>query len=293
MTTPRKVNFLSRGINIASNLHQPPSTSPDRKHAAIVVGHPGTGVKEQTSGLYAQRLAEAGFFTLAIDAAHHGESGGEPRGLEDPAQRVEDFKNAVTFLSTLDDNYGIDPERIGFIGICASGGYGISAAAMDQRIRAIATISCGCWGRLTRDGMDRATLRQALAQAGLQRIAEAKRQAPAMINVVEAYGEEASDYYRTPRGAHPNCTNEYMARSVELLAGYDSFAYIDWISPRPLLMIIGSEAVTAHLSRQAMGLAREPKELVVLEGKRHTDLYDDTSETVPKLVGFMAKALRA
>jgi hypothetical protein len=114
-----------------------------------------------------------------------------------------------------------------------------------------------------------------------------------MINVVEAYGEEASDYYRTPRGAHPNCTNEYMARSVELLAGYDSFAYIDWISPRPLLMIIGSEAVTAHLSRQAMGLAREPKELVVLEGKRHTDLYDDTSETVPKLVGFMAKALCA
>jgi len=291
MTTPRKVNLLSRGINIASNLHQPPSASPDRKHAAIVVGHHGTGVKEQTSGLYAQRLAEAGFFTLAIDAAHHGESGSEPRGLEDPAQRVEDFKNAVTFLSTLDDNYGIDPERIGFIGICASGGYGISAAAMDQRIRAIATISCGCWGRLTRDGMDRATLRQALAQAGLQRIAEAKRQAPAMINVVEAYGEEASDYYRTPRGAHPNCTNEYMARSLELLAGYDSFAYIDWISPRPLLMIIGSEAVTAHLSRQAMELAKEPKELVVLEGKRHTDLYDDISETVPELVDFMARAL--
>lgn len=114
-----------------------------------------------------------------------------------------------------------------------------------------------------------------------------------MINVVDAYGDEASDYYRSARGAHPNCTNEYMARSVELLAGYDSFAYIDWISPRPLLMIMGSEAVTRHLSRQAMELAKEPKELVVLEGKRHTDLYDDTSETVPKVVDFMAKALCA
>lgn len=292
MGTPRKVNFLSRGINVVGNLYRPSSASPDRKHAALVVGHPGTGVKEQTSGLYAKQLAEAGFFTLAIDAAHHGESGGEPRGLEDPAQRIEDFKNAVTFLSTLETNK-IDPERIGFVGICASGGYGISATAMDQRIKAIATISCGCWGRLNRDSMDRATLQQALTQAGRQRIAEAKGAAPAMINVVDAYGDEASDYYRSARGAHPNCTNEYMARSVELLAGYDSFAYIDWISPRPLLMIMGSEAVTRHLSRQAMELAKEPKELVVLEGKRHTDLYDDTSETVPKVVDFMAKALCA
>jgi hypothetical protein len=139
--------------------------------------------------------------------------------------------------------------------------------------------------------MDRATLQQALTQAGKQRIAEAKSAAPAMINVVDAYGDEASDYYRTARGAHPNCANEYMARSVELLAGYDSFA--DWISPRPLLMITGSEAVTRHLSRQAMELAQGPKELVVLEGKRHTDLYDGTSETVPKVVDFMVKALCA
>ena len=170
MGTPRKVNFLSRGINVVGNLYQPSSASSDRKHAALVVGHPGTGVKEQTSGLYAKQLAEAGFFTLAIDADHHGESGGEPRGLEDPAQRIEDFKNAVTFLSTLETNK-IDPERIGFVGICASGGYGISATAMDQRIKAIATISCGCWGRLNRDSMDRATLQQALTQAGRQRIA--------------------------------------------------------------------------------------------------------------------------
>ncbi|KAH7230327.1 hypothetical protein MRS44_011987 [Fusarium solani] len=289
MITSRKVNFLSRGINVVGNLYLSSSSTPNRKRAAIIVGHPGTGIKEQASGLYAQRLAEFGFVTLAFDAAYQGESGGEPHGLEDPSQRVEDFKNVVTFLSTLNDE--VDPERIGFVGICASGGYGISAAATDLRMKAVATVSCGCWGRLTRDSTDRATLQQALAQAGRDRIAEAKGSQPAMLNILDVFGDEAKEYYKTPRGEHPGCTNEYPTRSVELMAGYDSFTFIEWISPRPLLMIVGSEAGTVYLSRQAIERAEEPKELFVIEGKKHMDLYDDTSESVPKLVDFMAKSL--
>jgi fermentation-respiration switch protein FrsA (DUF1100 family) len=303
MITARKVHFFSRGITVVGDLYIPDTAAPNRKNASIVVGHLGTGVKEQASGLYARCLAEHGFVALAFDAVYQGESGGEPRYLEDPYQRAEDFKSAVTFLSTL--GHEVDPERIGSVGICASGGYSIFAAQTDLRLKAEATVCGVCWGSMTREGMknslgtiNQEVLQQGLTYAGNERIAEAKGGQPATIAILE-HLEEAKAYYKDPQWEHPRCPNLQLARSLDMLATYNSFAFIDWISPRPLLMIRGSEADkgdggqadTGFYSRMAIERAKEPKELLVIKGKGHLDLYRDTAESIPKLVEFMDKSL--
>lgn len=303
MSKSRQVNFLSRGINIVGDLYSPAPGAPNRKKAAIIVGHPGTGIKEQTSGLHAKSLALQGFTTLAFDAAHHGESGGEPRYLEDPYQRVEDFKNAVTFLSTLDGE--VDPERIGTVGICASGGYSIFAAQTDLRIKAVAAVCGVCVGNMARKSMegssgaiDQTLLGPGLVWAGRERISEARGNQSATLSILETF-EEAREYYQTSRGKHPRCTNLQLVRSLDTIVTYDSFAFISWISPRPLLMIIGSEADkgtgdpadTGVFSRKAIERAKEPKELFVIKGLGHVDMYDHVSESVSKLADFMGRYL--
>lgn len=300
MTDVRKVSFKSRGIDLAGDLYMPAAGSVDRKGAALIVGHPGTGIKEQASGLYARQLAENGFFALAFDAAYQGESGGEPRFLEDPYQRVEDFKCAVTFLSLLGD--GIDPERIGLVGICASGGYGIFAAQTDVRIKAVAGVVPMCNGAMARaaltdesGNLNTAALSMVLQQSGADRMAEARGEQGSMIDILDA--EEAREYYSTPLGYHPGCANKQLGRSFELLANYDSFRLIDWLAPRPVLLIVGTEAQKAFdtipFGHAAYANAKEPKELFIAQGKKHLDLYHDTSESIPKLVEFMAAGLCA
>lgn len=230
MTASRKVHFNSRGIGVIGNSYLPLSTAPNRKRAAIIVGHPGTDIKEEASGLYARLLADNGFITLAFDAAYQGESRGEPRNLEDPYQRAEDFKSATSFLSTLHDD--VDPERIGVVGICASGGYEIFASQTDIHMKAVAGVVAMCTGAMARARMQNESnninpenLRQTLQFSAHARTSEARGEQPIMANALDAL-PEAAEYYNTPVGYHPLCTNEQLARSVELMLNYNSFAFI-------------------------------------------------------------------
>jgi fermentation-respiration switch protein FrsA (DUF1100 family) len=312
MDSPQSVNFDSRGITLAGHLYTPPQTAPNRSKAGIVIGHPFGGVKEQTSGLHAKQLAEAGFVTLAFDAAYNGESGGSPRNLEDPFQRAEDFRNAVSYLTTLENI--VDPERIGALGICASGGYVSFAAQSDTRMRAVATVSAACFGDITRNGnkgdhaagmtpeqfaglLKMSSDARTSVAAGeepqrLQHLPDDRTKMPPGLSPT-GMASEAWEYYKTPRGQHPRSTQHETIWGLGLRANYDSFAFNYLISPRPLLMIAGEDADTKYQSEGAIEKAKEPKELFIVPGQTHVGLYDHTNGHMPKLIDFMAEHLCA
>ncbi|KAI5458258.1 Alpha/Beta hydrolase protein [Mariannaea sp. PMI_226] len=308
MSSPIKVTFPSFMLTIVGELYKPTDGSRNRNGAAIVVSHPMTGVKEQTAADYARALSSAGFYALTFDAGYQGESSGEPRGLEDPHQRVEDNKAAVTYLTTLKSE--VDPERIGVLGICASGGYTSYAAQSDTRIKALGTVSAACVGRMTRNGglyesnnkESPEAIAGALKAAGDWRTTHAndlKAQAPRMFETepsavpeeAPSFFKAAASYYGSKRGCQTRSDQRVPPSSYDLMIGYDSFNYQHLISPRPLLMIVGAEAETLHYSRSAVEQAKDPKELFIIKGKNHFDLYDDMTESAPKLIEFYAKTL--
>lgn len=282
--TVERVEFNNRLlINVVGNLYVPKDIDPTKTYPAIVVGHPFGGVKEQTSGLHAQKLAELGYIALAFDASFYGESGGTPRHIEVPEIRVEDFSAAVDFLS---NHPLVDENRIGVLGICGGGGYAISATQIDHRIRAVATISMYDMGRARRQGLgDTISYEQrmkTLDEIGIQRTREFRGEARRDIGAIpESVSEndtentrEFYDYYRTPRGQHPNSTSYYSFTSLAPMMNFFPFAQIETISPRPILMIVGERAVSAYFSEDAYSKAAEPKELFVVPGASHVDLYD-------------------
>lgn len=295
-------------LQVSGELYAPQPASPVREGAAIVISHPMTGVKEQTSADHARLLSKAGFYALTFDAGYQGESTGQPRGLEDPHQRAEDVKAAVSFLTTLKGK--VAPERIGVLGICASGGYTSYAAQSDGRIKALATVSAACVGRMTRNGglhkennkEDPKAIAGALQAAGQWRTAAANgapTDPPPMFNSdisqipddADSFFKDAASYYGTKRGKHPRSDQKVPLSSYDLMVNYDSFNFQHLISPRPLLMIAGSNAQTLHYSEDAVAAAREPKELFVVEGKNHFDLYDDLKVSGPKLVDYFGENL--
>jgi hypothetical protein len=300
------VSFDSAGIRLAGHLYTPDDPAPDDgPRPAIVVGHPGSGVKEQAAGLYAARLSAEGFVALAFDAAYQGESGGTPRGLEDPAHRVEDIKAAVSFLATRGE---ADPDRVGMLGICASGGYGLAATATDHRIRALATVSAvdiARQFRLGADGtQDPAVIEGMLDAAAAARTAEARGGDVQRFPLFPATGEEARrggahvyegwEYYCTPRAQHARSAKSMTWTSVDRMVTFDAFTAVDLIAPRPLLIIAGREAVTSWMSVQAFQRARGQKELCWVDGAVHSDLYDKepyVGQAVTRLAGFFTKNL--
>ncbi|GGM23956.1 hypothetical protein GCM10010129_80440 [Streptomyces fumigatiscleroticus] len=308
MTTTRtNVTFDSAGINIAAHLYTPQQAG-SGPWPALVVGHPGTSVKEQTSGTYARRMAEHGFVTLAFDAAHQGESGGLPRGLEDPAQRVEDFKAAVSFLTTRGQ---VDPERIGLLGICASGGYSLSAAGGDHRVRAVATVSgvdVARQFRLGADGTQDPAVFQSLLDAAAQaRSAAARGEDPGVMTMFPETAEQAGalggdhgvegfEYYCTPRGEHERSAKFLAWQSIDKLAFFDAFHAVPLIGDRPLLQIVGERAVTSWMAVEVHQRATGPKELHWIKGASHVDLYDRKEHIDPavdKLSDFFTTHLGA
>lgn len=299
------VRFDSAGIELAAHLYVPDTAAPGPR-PALVVGHPGTGVKEQTSGTYAQLMAERGFVTLAFDAAHQGESGGLPRGLEDPAQRVEDFKAAVSYLVTRDE---VDAERIGLLGICASGGYSLAATGGDHRVKAVATVCTADPSRQFRlgaDGTQDPSVFQSLLDAAAQaRTAAARGEDPGTMTMFPETAEQAGalggqhglegyEYYCTARGEHERSAKSLAWESIDKLAFYDAFFAVPLIAPRPMLQIIGERAVTAWMAVEAHQRATGPKELHWIKGASHVDLYDKREyidPAVDKLTDFFSASL--
>jgi fermentation-respiration switch protein FrsA (DUF1100 family) len=295
------VSFKNNGIDMAGNLYLPKNFSKSGNYPAIVSVHPGGGVKEQTAGLYAQKLAEQGFVALAFDASHQGASGGMPRLLDDPMRRVADIYSAVDYLTSL--GY-VDVNRIGALGICAGSGTAVKAVSLERRIKAIATVSAVDVGAATRKGWDgKATKEEQVAlleSVAKQRSAEAAGAAPAYVNYVPKIGDksaprdlqEAADYYLTPRGQHPNSPNKMLMTSLSALMSFTGFDRVDLLT-QPLLIVAGSEAGSLWHSQELHAKAGGPKELFIVDGATHMDLYDgpgaDTAMT--KLAPFFRRTL--
>jgi fermentation-respiration switch protein FrsA (DUF1100 family) len=304
MSSPQKVTFPSRNYKLAGHFYPPVAGSPDRSGAAIVIAHPWTSIKEQSPANYARVLTQAGFTCLTYDAAYQGDSEGEPRDLEDPYQRVEDIKCAVTYLISRKD---VDSEKIGVLGICASGGYAPFAAQTDLRIKACATAAAVCVGTMARRGYEKDTsnmdiLKTQLEAAAKDRNSDVGGEKVPIVHMLPEKPEDAPadfpesfrdlmNYYRTPRAFHPRATNTCLPRSWDLMGNFDAFAHVDMISPRPLLMITGTKAATKWYSEDAVQKAKEPKELYVVEGLTHADLYDKVDEAGAKCVEFFGKSL--
>lgn len=297
------VQFPNGVWKIAGNLYLPAGFDAGQTYAAIVVVHPGGGVKEQTAGLYAHRLAEAGFITLAFDATHQGASEGEPRHLDSPYNRVEDTKCAVDFLTTLPY---VDRRRIGAMGVCAGGGYAINTALTEKRIRAVAAVSPVDAGLSTREGWaggnpieNQLRLMEQIAEA---RTAEANGEAPVLTHHVPETVDsttlpdfvEAHEYYRTPRGGHPNSDNLVLLRGFADRLAFNSFALIPDYLTQPLLVIVGSKAASRWMGEKAVELSTHEAELYVVEGATHVSLYDiprDVDRAVTRLTAFFSRHL--
>ena len=300
-----KVTFRNRyGITLVADMYIPKNAK--GKLAAIAVSGPFGAVKEQSSGLYAQTLAERGFLTIAFDPSYTGESGGQPRYVASPDINTEDFSAAVDFLSTRDD---VDPDRIGILGICGWGGMALNAAAMDTRIKATVTSTMYDMSRVNANGyfdaMDADQRYELRRQLNAQRTLDAKNGTYELAGgVVDPLPDDAPQfvkdyyaYYKTPRGYHKrslNSNNGWNKTSSLSFINMPLLAYSDEIR-NAVLMIHGEKAHSRYFSEDAFKkLKGDNKELLIIPGASHVDLYDNQANVIPfdKIESFFREYLK-
>ena len=300
-----KVTFRNRyGITLAADMYIPKNAG--GKLAAIAVSGPFGAVKEQSSGLYAQTLAERGFLTIAFDPSYTGESGGQPRYVASPDINTEDFSAAVDFLSTRDD---VDPDRIGILGICGWGGMALNAAAMDTRIKATVTTTMYDMSRVNANGyfdaMDADQRYELRRQLNAQRTLDAKNGTYELAGgVVDPLPDDAPQfvkdyyaYYKTPRGYHKrslNSNNGWNKTSSLSFINMPLLAYSDEIR-NAVLIIHGEKAHSRYFSEDAFKkLKGDNKELLIIPGASHVDLYDNQANVIPfdKIESFFREYLK-
>lgn len=303
----KKVNFKNlngQGITMAAVINFPQNFDETSQYPAIVVTHPGGGVKEQTAGLYAGKLAEQGFIAIAFDASYQGESTGEPRQLENPYIRTEDVSAVIDYLSTLPY---VDPARIAAMGICAGGGYAANAAINDRRIKALGTVSAVNIGSMFRNGWEN-TVKDADAVSYLEfgsqaRSNDAGKADLAIIPLAPMRKEdapnkeleEAWEYYHTPRCQSPTAPGYTLARNLTQIITYDAYNKAEAFLTQPILAVAGSVAGSKWMSDDLLArAASKDKSMHIVEGANHMSMYDVpqyVDEAVSVLAPFFKRTL--
>jgi uncharacterized protein len=299
------VTYKLNGIDISANVYTPASYDASKKYPAVVVAHPNGGVKEQVAGLYAQRLAEQGYITVAADATYQGASGGMPRSVDKPANRIEDIRGMADFISQY---AGVDVDRLGLLGICGGGGYSLKAAQTDKRFKSIATLSMFNSGLVRRNGYMDSQL--ATIQDRLKQASDARAQEAAGGKIIYAADTRLTeeqiaklpfDLYRQgfeyydKTHAHPNSTFRYTMSSLLDLMNFDAASNMDLIN-QPLLMMAGSKADSLYMTQSAFKEAvnAKNKELFLIDGATHIETYwipQYVNQAVGKLTDFYGKSL--
>ena len=301
----RTVTYKLNGLDISANVYTPANYDAGKKYPAVVVAHPNGGVKEQVAGLYAQRLAEQGYITIAADAAYQGASGGMPRNVDKPSHRIEDIHGMADFITRFP---GVDAARLGLFGICGGGGYALSAAKSDKRFKSVATLSMFNSGRVRRNGYADSQLDS--VQQRLQQASAARAQEKAGGTVLYSGDADMTDaqiaalpfdlyrqgyayYWKTH--AHAGSTFKYTTSSLLDLMRWDATEQIDLIA-QPLLMMAGSQADSLYMTEDAFAKATgaKHKELFLIEGAKHIETYwvpQYVQAALGKLMPFFAKTL--
>lgn len=296
----KSVSYKNRyGIKISGDIYIPKNLDSTMTYPGLIIGVPYGGVKEQGPGVYANELAQRGFVVLTFDPSYNGYSGGDPRHVSSPDIFVEDFSAAIDFIGT---RPFVDKTKLGAIGICGSSGFALSAAQVDRRIKAIATVSMYDISRAQRgDSLSEDERNKMLDDINEQRYIDFENNQPTLgprgaaigfDETTDSISKEFGEFYSTPRGYHPNSITQFTITSSMSFMNFPLLTYIKSISPRPILLIIGENAHSRFFSEDVYAEASEPKELYVVPQAGHVDLYDKL-DLIPfnKLTDFFGEHL--